>query len=86
MYHKETKQNMVVLIAEYIRNEDATEEDYAEIVKAISAIDVEELKPTSPTNRLLQHTRYYVEAKSAAESRAQYRKMREELALLEELS
>ncbi len=74
---------IVALIMEYVRNDDAVEDDFIGIEEAMKNIDVRKLKPTSPANRLVINASHYMEAPSGDESRKFYQMMEEEVAFIE---
>ena len=77
------KQEIVALIVEYVRNDDAMECDFVVVETAMENVDTSELKPTSTINRLLLSTDWYINAGPGNEAREFYREMAEAVELIE---
>jgi len=78
-----TKQEVVELIIEYVKNDDVMECDFTAMEAAVKSLNTGELKPTSTINRLLINAELYIDAGPGNAARGFYHKMVEEVNLIE---
>jgi len=76
--------NLEKMVIRYVKDDDATEDDYKALEDAINHTEIE-MKPTSPRRRLLIAAKFYVEATEKAEIRRFFQEMEKEVSLLEAL-